>query len=258
MEKARNVDIRQFYREDLGVHSEELLDKLEAVSQAVTLQKGEILNKKGERQTMLPFLIEGMMRCVTLDREGKEKTVGFTMSRGDVVLSNMDLTGCHISTDQAMVPSTLILLPIDYVLQNMKDEPEVIRVYQEQIVKWGMIYQSRAVSLSQGDATERFEWFCKEYPGMIDMVNNRYIASFLGITPVTLTALPQKWAAKSGQTKNEEIRQHRTIPALRLKHRSGGCGTSLAVSALRIMRYCHNNPDMQQRPHRTVRIRYGR
>lgn len=46
MEKARNVDIRQFYREDLGVHSEELLDKLEAVSQAVTLQKGEILNKK--------------------------------------------------------------------------------------------------------------------------------------------------------------------------------------------------------------------
>lgn len=55
MEKALNVDIRQFYREDLGVHSEELLDKLEAVSQAVTLQKGEILNKKGERQTMLPL-----------------------------------------------------------------------------------------------------------------------------------------------------------------------------------------------------------
>lgn len=201
MEKALNVDIRQFYREDLGVHSEELLDKLEAVSQAVTLQKGEILNKKGERQTMLPFLIEGMMRCVTLDSEGKEKTVGFTMSRGDVVLSNMDLTGCHISTDQAMVPSTLILLPIDYVLQNMKDEPEVIRVYQEQIVKWGMIYQSRAVSLSQGDATERFEWFCKEYPGMIDMVNNRYIASFLGITPVTLSRLRHGVATKVSREK---------------------------------------------------------
>ena len=61
------------------------------------------------------------------------------------------------------------------------------------------------------------------------------------------------------------LRQHRTIPALRLKHRSGSCGTasalpkcsirlqyylrfwlsscrtSLAVSALRIMRYCLNN-----------------
>ena len=32
--------------------------------------------------------------------------------------------------------------------------------------------------------------------------------------------------------------QHRIIPALRLQHRSGSCRTSLAVSALRIMRYC--------------------
>lgn len=203
MEKALNVDIRQFYREDLGVHSEELLDKLEAVSQAVTLQKGEILNKKGERQTMLPFLIEGIVRCVTLDSEGKEKTVGFTMNRGDVVLSNMDLTGCHISTDQALVPSTLILLPVDYVLQNMKDEPEVIRVYQEQIVKWGMIYQSRAVSLSQGDATERFKWFCKEYPGTA--ILHRFWALPRSLSAACATALPQKWAAKSGQTKNKEI-----------------------------------------------------
>ena len=32
------------------------------------------------------------------------------------------------------------------------------------------------------------------------------------------------------------LRQYRTIPTLRLKHRSGGCGTSLAVSALRIIK----------------------
>ena len=39
---------------------------------------------------------------------------------------------------------------------------------------------------------------------------------------------------------NDMLGQHRTIPALRLKHRSGSCGTSLAVSVLRIMRYCPN------------------
>ena len=42
------------------------------------------------------------------------------------------------------------------------------------------------------------------------------------------------------------LRQHRTIPALRLKHRFGGCRTSLAVSALRIMRYCHNKKAVVQ------------
>lgn len=204
MEKALNVNVRQFYREDLGIRSEELLDKLVEVSQAVTLQKGEVLNKEGERQTVLPFLVEGIMRCVTLDGEGKEKTVGFTMTRGDVVLSNMDLTGCHTSADQALVPSTVILLPIDYVMQNIKDEPEVLRVYQEQMVKWGMIYQSRAMSLTQGDATERFKWFCNEFPGMVDMVNNRYIASFLGITPVTLSRLRHGVATKAGREKRTD------------------------------------------------------
>ena len=44
---------------------------------------------------------------------------------------------------------------------------------------------------------------------------------------------------KKAMGKEKMIRQHRIIPALRLKHRSGSCRTSLAVSALRIMRYCH-------------------
>lgn len=46
MEKALNVDIRQFYREDLGVHSEELLDKLEVVSQAVTLDYAAVFDRR--------------------------------------------------------------------------------------------------------------------------------------------------------------------------------------------------------------------
>lgn len=204
MEKAQKVDVRRFYQEDVGVQSPELLDKLVEVSRVLTLQKGEILNKKGERQTMVAFLVDGLIRGIDEDSEGKEQTIGFVVHRGDVALSNMDLAGCHISTDQALVPTTIIQLPIDCVVHAMKDEPEVTRIYREQIVKWGMIYQSRAVSLSQGDATKRFEWFCKEYPGMIDMVNNRYIASFLGITPVTLSRLRHGVATKVGREKRTD------------------------------------------------------
>lgn len=204
MEKAQKVDVRRFYQEDVGVQSPELLDKLVEVSRVLTLQKGEILNKKGERQTMVAFLVDGLIRGIDEDSEGKEQTIGFVVHRGDVALSNMDLAGCHISTDQALVPTTIIQLPIDCVVRAMKDEPEVTRIYREQIVKWGMIYQSRAVSLSQGDATERFEWFCKEYPGMVEMVNNRYIASFLGITPVTLSRLRHGVATKVGRKKRTD------------------------------------------------------
>ena len=36
----------------------------------------------------------------------------------------------------------------------------------------------------------------------------------------------------------ERLRQHRTIPALRLKHRSGGCGTASALPKCSIMSGC--------------------
>lgn len=199
MENAQNVDIRKFYRENLGVQSEGLLDKLVEASQAVVLQKGEVLHRQGERQTTLPFLLEGEVHCTTMDDEGKEHTIGFGVKYGDILLSNIDLTGYQIGTATALVPTTAIILPMDFIEQNFESEPEVARLYNEQVVKWGKIYQERALNLSKGSATERYNWFCSEYPGLLDTVNNRYIASFLGVTPVTLSRLRHGVATKAGR-----------------------------------------------------------
>ena len=42
---------------------------------------------------------------------------------------------------------------------------------------------------TQHTAIERYQWFLKAYPGLIDHVSNKHIASFLGMTPVTLSRL---------------------------------------------------------------------
>ena len=44
--------------------------------------------------------------------------------------------------------------------------------------------------------------------------------------------------AKSHYVCRNRLRQHRTIPALRLKHRSGGCGTASALPKCSIMSGC--------------------
>ena len=43
--------------------------------------------------------------------------------------------------------------------------------------------------LSSCTAVQRYQWFLEEYSGLIDRVSNKYIASFLGMTPVTLSRL---------------------------------------------------------------------
>ncbi|MEQ2617002.1 hypothetical protein AAAT94_07475 [Intestinimonas aquisgranensis] len=36
---------------------------------------------------------------------------------------------------------------------------------------------------------ERYQWFLEAYPGLIDQVTHRYVASFLEMSPVTLSRL---------------------------------------------------------------------
>lgn len=45
------------------------------------------------------------------------------------------------------------------------------------------------VVLYQQSAAERYQWFLNAYPGLIDQVKHKHIASFLGMSPVTLSRL---------------------------------------------------------------------
>ena len=44
-------------------------------------------------------------------------------------------------------------------------------------------------TLCNYSAKQKYDWFLQEYPGLIFDVNNRYIASFLNMTPETLSRL---------------------------------------------------------------------
>ena len=45
---------------------------------------------------------------------------------------------------------------------------------------------------------ERYQWFLARYPGLISTVNNKHIASFLGMTPVTLSRLRRQVREQGG------------------------------------------------------------
>ena len=45
------------------------------------------------------------------------------------------------------------------------------------------------IAIYQYTAMQRYQWFLREYPGLIDQIGHKYIASLLNMTPVTLSKI---------------------------------------------------------------------
>lgn len=90
---------------------------------------------------------------------------------------------------ETLTPCTLACLPLTGVRQMLKYSREVAAVYNrllsEALERHWMLKSIRY----QYTAAQRYEWFLKAYPGVIDQIGHKYVASFLNMTPVTLSRI---------------------------------------------------------------------
>ena len=77
--------------------------------------------------------------------------------------------------------------------QNM----EAMSLYNRLLQQSSQVHWEIKNMLCQHNAMERYQWFLRAYPGLIEQISNKYVASFLGITPVTLSRLRR--ALREGQ-----------------------------------------------------------
>lgn len=78
-------------------------------------------------------------------------------------------------------------MPLDIILGLRNTYTEIENLYLQIMVMCLKYHWETKKMLYLRTAKERYEWFMKEYPGLIDKVNHAKIASFLNITPVTLS-----------------------------------------------------------------------
>ena len=159
------------------------------------LRKGELLFPPDEQRSALFVLQTGILRCFILGGSGEEITDSFLFRYGDVFM------GCAISprgypelcaNAEAMAPTSLIVVDMDRLLPAISRTPELLtlacrllsRSYQKQWEHKRILYHC--------SAEERYRWFLRNYPGLINHVVHSSVASFLGVTPVTLSRVRKK------------------------------------------------------------------
>ena len=192
--------MREFMAEKFGISDGVLLDVLAEHGKVEHVKRGQVLISSGEEQVNLPVLLSGIYRGFVLDEEGREVTDCFACTPGDVIVGCGSLDAPSRISVEAMTDGDILYLPVESVLKGLMRSREMMVVYNNTLLEALSRHWELKILLLRCSSMERYQWFLRKYPGLIDQVSNKHIASFLGMTPVTLSRLRQRCKEVTGST----------------------------------------------------------
>ena len=152
--------------------------------------KGQFFQRAGEVTTHGAFVVRGCFRTYLIDARGGENIVHFSPERafiGDIT-SAVTAQPTPYSVD-AIEPSST--LTIDHASFNRMLErfPDIARGYRIGLERSQGAQQRRIAMSLSASAEERYEDFIARHPDLAARVPQRMLASYLGITPETLSRI---------------------------------------------------------------------
>ena len=186
------MELQNFYVETVKISDTGLLQTLIKNSQIKFIKKGDMLQHIGSINTELYVLVKGLLRGFLLDAKGREVTDCFVYAHGTPIVASIDLGAPNLICIEALEDSELIVVPFSVVLPLVCSNLELVILYNQLLSNALKLHWENKTALVQHTATERYQWFLESYPGLIERVNHRYIASFLGMTPVSLSRVRKR------------------------------------------------------------------
>jgi CRP-like cAMP-binding protein len=160
----------------------DLLREREIPSKAILLNEGEIANQ-------VHFIKKGCIR-EWFNKDGKDITFQFFFE-GQAIASLDSFINNQPSkfTIESIEPSTLFSLSKENFEQFYRVFPEFKDGFQEFIFQRFTNYSQLFLSRIKDSPQERYEDLIKNHPEIIKRIPQHYIASYLGITPISLSRI---------------------------------------------------------------------
>lgn len=165
--------------------SQETFCQLADVKKTITLPKGELVS--ADHKAFL--LLSGIIRGYYLDADGNDVTHLFLFEGTTYGSDFLTTDKPHVCNFEAIEECTVVELNRAALLTRIKSDPGLMMVYihmLEEALKRKIL---RETSLVTKTATERYLDLKKEYPDIDHRISQARIASYLGITPVSLSRI---------------------------------------------------------------------
>jgi CRP-like cAMP-binding protein len=173
------------------------LAKIINIAYPIAIKKDDYFIRAGEIQPWLGFVITGVFRCFHWDDTGAEYIKHF-FKENDFMTTNshslVDTENTESESDyycQAVEDS--MVLKIDKLkLKTLLTLPCWQEVFLKEMEYIHRIEERRIKQLLLDDAETRYLNFLQDFPEIENRVKQSYIASYIGVSPVSLSRIRTK------------------------------------------------------------------
>jgi len=195
------MKITQDYKEQIfrrfPLDDENFEELMDAISFR-EIAPGTVLLSEGEVATTLFFVVRGCLRTFFIKEDGKEITAQFFVE-GQMVASFESATTGKPSRAyiEAIEDSIVGSIPLK-TLEDIAGKCTTMREsYSRFLMKRLVYYMDRCSSFILDNPEKRYLSLLKESPELVTRLPKQYIASYLGITPVSLSRIRSRLKKKT-------------------------------------------------------------
>lgn len=161
------------------------LSSIVDINNPIMISRGKLVVAEDEAF----FLLSGIFRGFYLDKEGNDITHHFVFENHYYASNFLTTDKPQVCSYEALEDCVILSINTKKLRESMQINNQLLWLYVQKLEEALKNKINREMSLISRTATERYIDFKQMYPGIEKRVNQIHIASYLGITPVSLSRI---------------------------------------------------------------------
>ncbi len=183
----------RFYLEEITSIPDDCWEEFLFITNVKEYKRNDIIIHESDGSDNEQFVVDGVVRSYLVDAKGKDCTTAFFPAPTFMSINSMRSNGGRsLYTYEAVTDSTIVSFNSNAFYELFKKYPCFHTVAQRVKEFETQRQNNRETSLMQGSAEEKYGTFLSFYPDLENHIAHYHIASYLGVTPVTLSRIKNK------------------------------------------------------------------
>jgi CRP-like cAMP-binding protein len=171
---------------------------ISSIAKLRVIRRGEHFVQQGEFCYDAMMVVKGLFRHYNIDENGKEKTLMFDAERKftgcfDTIMLNKPSTENIIALENSIIIKMDTRAAEKISSDNIRLLKVQIEAYKQVVIS--NVEHSKLLTILSPD--ERYTYFCETHRNLEQRIQQKHLASYLGITPTSLSRIRARLSKRS-------------------------------------------------------------